>query len=122
MRKKIKQYAKTRDLSHLRTKESIDKQRKTISGENHWNWQGGKTGESRKLRNSCEYKKWRTAIFKRDNYTCQICNKRGGFLEADHIKAWSQYPNLRFSLSNGRTLCVECHRQTDNFGYKATNV
>lgn len=53
---------------------------------------------------------WRKAIFKRDDYTCQICFKKGGKLNADHIKTWSEYPNLRFELSNGRTLCVDCHK------------
>lgn len=56
-----------------------------------------------------EYKSWRNAIFKRDNYTCQICDEYGGILHADHIKPWAQYEELRYELSNGRTLCVPCH-------------
>jgi len=29
---------------------------------------------------------WREKVFKRDNYTCQVCGKKGGYLIADHIK------------------------------------
>lgn len=59
---------------------------------------------------------FRNEVFKRDNYTCQLCGKHGGNLNADHIKSFSEYPDLRFDLSNGRTLCVPCHRNTDSYG------
>ena len=72
-----------------------------------------------KARHSLAYKQWRTAIFERDNYTCQECKTHGGYLNADHIKPFAFYPELRFELTNGRTLCEECHRQTDTFGFKA---
>lgn len=55
---------------------------------------------------------WRKAVFARDNYTCQICKVRGTYLEADHIKPWAYFPELRFELSNGRTLCRKCHDKT----------
>lgn len=118
VREKIKSFAKSRDLSHLRTKSSIEKQRKSITGRKHWNWQGGKTKETILLRNQSEYKKWRKGVYERDNYTCQICKLKGGKLEADHIKPWCLYPKLRYCLENGRTLCKKCHRRTDTFGSK----
>lgn len=38
------------------------------------------------IRASFEYKQWRTAVYKRDNYTCQITNvKWNGNLEVHHI-------------------------------------
>ncbi|KKM01582.1 hypothetical protein LCGC14_1793010 [marine sediment metagenome] len=90
-----------------------------LSGENHYNWQGGKTEENKRIRNSFEYKEWRKAVFERDDYTCVLCWVRGGHIEADHIKSFSQYPELRLELSNGRTLCQPCHRKTDNFKGRA---
>jgi hypothetical protein len=68
------------------------------------------------IKNSIEYKTWRTAVFERDNYTCQMCFKRGGELNADHIKRQSDYPELRFDIHNGRTLCHSCHLKTPTFG------
>lgn len=55
---------------------------------------------------------WRKSVFDRDDYTCQMCGERGGYLEADHIKPWAYFPDLRFDLDNGRTLCRACHNTT----------
>lgn len=67
------------------------------------------------IRESLEYKLWRESVFKRDNYTCQICDKRGAKLNADHIKPFAFYSELRFDLVNGRTLCEDCHKKTDTY-------
>lgn len=62
-------------------------------------------------RNSVRYRGWRTKVFERDDYTCQHCHKRGGELNAHHIKPFAKYKDLRFELSNGLTLCIDCHRE-----------
>ncbi|MEO9028091.1 MAG: HNH endonuclease signature motif containing protein [Ktedonobacteraceae bacterium] len=60
-----------------------------------------------------KYKDWRTAVFQRDEYTCRDCGPRGGQIQAHHIKSWSKYPDLRYVVSNGRTLCISCHNEAN---------
>jgi len=85
-------------------------------GENSPNWKGGVTPTNNAIRHSFLYKIWRDAVFKRDDYTCQICAKRGGIMQADHILPFSKFPSERFNIQNGRTLCVECHKKTETYG------
>ena len=92
--------------------------RKNFSGSNNPRWKGGITPENQRIRHSLEYKLWRTAVFMRDDYTCQSCFKKkevSGKLEADHIKQFAYYPELRFVIDNGRTLCKDCHKNTSNY-------
>ena len=58
-----------------------------------------------------KYKEWRKAVFERDRYTCQHCFEKGGNLNAHHIKTFKDYIELRYEVSNGLTLCLECHRK-----------
>lgn len=85
------------------------------------NWQGGKTSKTILIRESKEYKLWRVSVYKRDNYTCIWCGQIGGDLQADHIKPFCLFPELRFAIDNGRTLCKKCHKTTETYGYKINN-
>jgi len=93
----------------------------TTAGEKNVNWKGGITPINEKIRKTNEYRIWRIAVFERDNYTCQTCGQVGGKLHADHIKPFSLFPELRFAIDNGRTLCIECHKQTDTYLNKMNN-
>ncbi len=88
------------------------------------NWQGGKTILIKKIASLKKYNLWRTRIFKRDNYTCQKCNKSiSGKLNVHHIITLSnlikQYHihtlkqaikcRALWLIKNGITLCTKCH-------------
>ena len=85
------------------------------------NWKGGITPINKAIRNSTEYKLWRTAVFERDDYTCIWCFTRGTTIHADHIKPFAYFPELRFAIDNGRTLCVPCHKTTDTYAGRVHN-
>lgn len=87
------------------------RERKYPRNDQHPNWNGGTSKEREIAHNRIEYKNWRTAVFKRDNYTCQAegCGVRGGYNEAHHIKSWADYPEVRYDIANGITLCKKCH-------------
>lgn len=91
-------------LSHLK-----------LSGNKSHLWRGGITPINIKIRMSLEYKLWRKSVFERDKYTCIWCGQIGGKLNADHIKPFALFPELRFAIDNGRTLCEDCHRKTSTF-------
>lgn len=87
----------------------------------HPQWRGGVASLNDRLRKSPEFREWREAVFKRDNYTCVFCGSRGGngykvILHPDHIKPFALYPESRFDIDNGRTLCASCHRKTETYG------
>lgn len=79
-------------------------------------WNGYKTQREKleriKFRNTIQ-----KLVLERDNYTCQICGQRGGYLQVDHIQSWSDFIELRFSIDNCRTLCMDCHYEI-TFGKK----
>lgn len=78
-------------------------------GPNNPNWKGGIS-----KRQQTEGKTWRRKVYKRDNWTCQICqarSKRGKHvdLNAHHLDAFHWNTEKRDQLNNGITLCVDCH-------------
>jgi len=106
----------------------IERRRKNpIRGKCHFNYKNGSGQIRAKLYHLFEYKDWRNNVFKRDDYTCRECGKRGGELEAhhktsfreihkkynfkDHIEA-SKCEEL-FDTDNGVTLCKKCHSIVD---------
>ncbi|NHZ84540.1 MAG: hypothetical protein GWP19_01495 [Planctomycetia bacterium] len=103
------------------------------NGSNNPNWKGGITDVLTLIRKSRKSHQWRIEVYERDNYTCQECGQNGGELNAHHIKSFSMliqylktemgevfYKNaLDFAplwdVDNGVTLCVACHKRTDNY-------
>ena len=52
---------------------------------------------------------FRREILRRDNYTCQMCDKKKKKLQVHHIKPWAKATYLRFDRNNCITLCSSCH-------------
>ena len=87
-------------------------------------WKGDNYPENRRLRDSFKYKNWRRKVQKRDGFCCTLCGyksegTRPPDIQVDHIKSWALYPELRFEVSNGRVLCIPCHKTTDTWGVNA---
>ena len=76
------------------------------------NWNNNLTDEERiQGRHIPGYKEWRTATYEQDNYMWQKCgDNRGGNLIAHHIDGYADNPELCTELSNGVTLCEDCHK------------
>ena len=83
-------------------------------GPENGRWKGGITPSTKRLRASPEYAAWRKKVFERDRYTCIWCGNRGS-LHADHILPFSTHIELRLDVSNGRTLCIDCHKKTPTY-------
>jgi hypothetical protein len=80
-------------------------------GENHNNFKPELSRDYRsKHRLFTEVQVWRTEVFQRDLYTCQLCNKKGDRLNAHHFENYSANKEKRFDIDNGITLCVKCHK------------
>jgi len=91
----------------------------------------GRKPKLRTYRNSFLYYEFTRRIFERDDFTCQACGTRGGELHADHypvsfivlahrnlVTTYEEAQRCAslWDISNGRTLCAKCHRQTPSYG------
>lgn len=84
---------------------------KNRKGENSPVWIKDRTKlVKRQERNDYSYIEWRKQVWLRDNFKCKIANQDcKGKIEAHHILGWSLYPELRYELTNGITLCHAHH-------------
>jgi len=89
--------------------------KKGDTGEKSRSWKGGHSRCYNEGYYSAEYVQWRKDVFKRDNYTCQECGENKNYVTAHHIKSFAHFPELRFDIENGLTLCEDCHKLTDNY-------
>ena len=65
-------------------------------------------------RNNPLYKQWRRSVLERDGFECQKCLFKGYPLQIHHIQRYRDFPELRYDISNGITLCIPCHLEETN--------
>ncbi len=71
----------------------------------------GLSRERTKFNASTKWKQVRTECYERDDYTCQVCNKRGSqVLECHHIEGYAENPEKRLDIDNLMTVCYDCHK------------
>lgn len=96
-------------LSDYKIRRCLSCRGKHYSGEKHWSWKG-ENCKKQEERNNSLYKNWVSRIKKRDRWTCKINNQDcSGYCEVHHILSWSAYPELRYEVNNGITLCQGHH-------------
>lgn len=87
-------------------------------GSKNPNWKGGYVDPTARERRGGKALKWRNAVKERDGYKCRECGATDR-LHAHHVKSWNDYPDLRFDVDNGLTLCVRCHQKAHGFPFPA---
>lgn len=91
--------------------EGMNSFKRKMSGQNNPKWIFDRSKlVKRQERNDSAYKNWRMSVWIRDGFKCRILNDDcNGRIEAHHILGWSLYPELRYEINNGITLCHAHH-------------
>jgi len=89
---------------------------KGLTGEKHPSWIKDRTKLAKKQeRNDPAYREWRKNVWVRDKYKCKIGNLDcTGKIQAHHILPWRDFPELRYEVNNGITLCQFHHPRRRN--------
>lgn len=87
-----------------------------ITGEKNYAWIKDRelalaiSKRRREERNDAAYFLWRRRVYRRDERKCRLENNDcWGKLVVHHILSWKDYPELRYDLNNGITLCKFHH-------------
>lgn len=87
-------------------------QKEKLSGSGNGNYNPKLTDQERINKRNIQgkdYSSWRKQIYKKNNYQCVKCGGGSGKLNAHHIFNWRDFPEKRFDIDNGITLCKKCH-------------
>lgn len=77
-----------------------------FSGEDHHNYN---PNADRRKNRGFEFYKWADAVKSRDGMRCVKCGTSDNEMQAHHVKPWNLFPDLRYEVSNGITVCAPCH-------------
>ncbi len=78
-------------------------------GEKNYRWIKDRSKLVRRNRSDPDFIQWRKNVFIRDEYKCKICGESNKYVQAHHILSWREYPELRYEINNGITLCLAHH-------------
>ena len=82
-------------------------------GLNNVNWNPDREAMRKNKRNDPEYQQWIKKVKKRDKNICRLKDENcSGYNIVHHIKGWTEYPELRYNINNGITLCRAHHPRT----------
>lgn len=97
---------------------------KKNTGKNNHNYNPNLTIEERIIgRKYTEYPEWRKSVYERDKYACQCCgDNRGGNLVAHHLDGYGWCKERRTDVTNGVTLCNDCHKDFHSMYGKKNNT
>lgn len=73
-------------------------------------------------RKSEEYQEWRREVYKRDNYICQCCGAKHKRVNAHHLNGFNWCIKDRIRVSNGITLCDDCHNHFHSIFGRGNNT
>lgn len=107
---------------HVRTPEHNAKIAHALTlrtGELASNWKGGVSSKDKLARTNIAYKAWKLSVLQKDGFKCVECDVEQGrvcpccgsktILHAHHVVPFSEAPELRYEVSNGVSLCGQCH-------------
>jgi len=131
---------KVKDTSRMKNRKYTEEDRRKRSensrGDKNPNWKGGISSLNVQIRQSLKYRQWISDVFTTQDFVCQDCGKRGGNLNAHHIKSFidiikdNEITTLEqalncdelWNINNGKTLCKSCHINSENYGWKKYNL
>lgn len=106
------------------TKKRLSEHAKKRTEDRNPNYKHGNYKRRTKDHLISEFSSFKNDCFKRDDYTCKICNKRGGLtLNAHHKIPYWVCQDAYFDLDNLITCCKACHKDIAHKGdYARFNV
>ena len=79
-------------------------------GEKNFHWNPNREAVKKNERNDGAYLQWAKEVKKRDQGVCRLQNENCmGYKVVHHILRWADYPEERYNINNGITLCQYHH-------------